>query len=178
MPRYALRAVASPNPLWQVLDSMVYSMGITKHDVRHTVSTLRDYGNISSGAFLLAFERLQKEACVKRGDFGMFVTMYVGALPFLPLQPWPTSPAPLGCPFILAAPSFRRVANRPLPLHKRGLTFAPRGPSQGAGCGYGVLSVQSRRRHGGVRRSENLVHTFSQGRTVFFLSHLLTFSRA
>ena len=49
----------------QVLDSMVYSLGITKHDVRHTVSTLRDYGNISSGAFLLAFERLQREGTVK-----------------------------------------------------------------------------------------------------------------
>lgn len=64
---------------FQVLDSMVYSLGITKHDVRHTVSTLRDYGNISSGAFLLAFERLQQEGTVKCGDIGMFVTMGPGA---------------------------------------------------------------------------------------------------
>ncbi|KAK3249796.1 hypothetical protein CYMTET_40793 [Cymbomonas tetramitiformis] len=63
----------------KVLDSMVYSVGITKHDVRHTVSTLRDYGNVSSGAFLLAFERLQKESTVKRGDYGVFVTMGPGA---------------------------------------------------------------------------------------------------
>jgi hypothetical protein len=120
---------------------MVYSMGITKHDVRHTVSTLRDYGNISSGAFLLAFERLQKEACVKRGDFGMFVTMYAC---FRGL-------APLGCPSTLTA-WFWHVANPSIaPTHERGLTFAPHGPSQGAGGGDGVLPVQSRRRHGGAR---------------------------
>lgn len=63
----------------KVLDSMVYSVGITKHDVRHTVSTLKDYGNVSSGAFLLAFERLQKEVSVKKGDYGVFVTMGPGA---------------------------------------------------------------------------------------------------
>jgi hypothetical protein len=82
---------------------MVYSMGITKHDVRHTVSTLRDYGNISSGAFLLAFERLQKEACVKRGDFGMFVTMCA------PLHP---ITHPLELSSLLPPPSSGRTHHR------------------------------------------------------------------
>ena len=34
-----------------VIDSVKLSMGLDEHDVRHTRSVLRDYGNISSGSF-------------------------------------------------------------------------------------------------------------------------------
>ena len=40
---------------------------------------LRDYGNISSGSFLVSLERLLAEGCVSAGDLGVMVTMGPGA---------------------------------------------------------------------------------------------------
>jgi uncharacterized protein YpbB len=40
---------------------------------------LRDYGNISSGSFLVSLERLLAEGCVSAGDRGVMVTMGPGA---------------------------------------------------------------------------------------------------
>ena len=37
-----------------VIDSVKLSLGLDEHDVRHTRSVLRDYGNISSGSFLVS----------------------------------------------------------------------------------------------------------------------------
>jgi 3,5-dihydroxyphenylacetyl-CoA synthase len=62
-----------------VIDSVKLSLGLEEHDVRHTRSVLRDYGNISSGSFLVSLERLLAEDCVSAGDRGVMVTMGPGA---------------------------------------------------------------------------------------------------
>jgi 3,5-dihydroxyphenylacetyl-CoA synthase len=62
-----------------VIDSVKLSLGLEEHDVRHTRSVLRDYGNISSGSFLVSLERLLAEGCVSAGDRGVLVTMGPGA---------------------------------------------------------------------------------------------------
>jgi 3,5-dihydroxyphenylacetyl-CoA synthase len=62
-----------------VIDSMKLSLGLEEHDVRHTRSVLRDYGNISSGSFLVSLERLLAEGCAAPGELGVMVTMGPGA---------------------------------------------------------------------------------------------------
>jgi 3,5-dihydroxyphenylacetyl-CoA synthase len=62
-----------------VIDSVKLSLGLEEHDVRHTRSVLRDYGNISSGSFLVSLERLLAEGCAAAGDMGVMVTMGPGA---------------------------------------------------------------------------------------------------
>jgi alkylresorcinol/alkylpyrone synthase/polyketide synthase Type III len=62
-----------------VIDSVKLSLGLEEHDVRHTRSVLRDYGNISSGSFLVSLERLLTEGRVSAGDRGVMVTMGPGA---------------------------------------------------------------------------------------------------
>jgi 3,5-dihydroxyphenylacetyl-CoA synthase len=62
-----------------VIDSVKLSLGLEERDVRHTRSVLRDYGNISSGSFLVSMERLLAEGCMAPGDLGVMVTMGPGA---------------------------------------------------------------------------------------------------
>lgn len=62
-----------------VIDSVKESLGLAEHDVRHTRSVLRDYGNISSGSFLVSLERLLAEGVAVPGDRGVMVTMGPGA---------------------------------------------------------------------------------------------------
>jgi predicted naringenin-chalcone synthase len=62
-----------------VIDSVKLGLGLAEHDVRHTRSVLRDYGNISSGSFLVSLERLLAEGAASPGDFGVMVTMGPGA---------------------------------------------------------------------------------------------------
>jgi polyketide synthase Type III len=62
-----------------VIDSVKLSLALEEHDVRHTRSVLRDYGNISSGSFLVSLERLLAEGRVSAGDRGVMVTMGPGA---------------------------------------------------------------------------------------------------
>ena len=56
-----------------------HPIGITEHDVRHTHSVLRDFGNLSSGSFLFSYQRLLQEGRVKRGDYGVMMTMGPGS---------------------------------------------------------------------------------------------------
>jgi alkylresorcinol/alkylpyrone synthase/polyketide synthase Type III len=63
----------------KVVDAIKYNLGITDWDVRHTHSVLRDYGNLSSGSFLFSFQRLLAEGRVKRGDYGVMMTMGPGS---------------------------------------------------------------------------------------------------
>jgi 3,5-dihydroxyphenylacetyl-CoA synthase len=62
-----------------VIDSVKLSLGLEEHDVRHTRSVLRDYGNLSSGSFLVSLQRLLAEGRVSAGDRGVMVTMGPGA---------------------------------------------------------------------------------------------------
>lgn len=61
-----------------VIESVKLSLGLDEHDVRHTRSVLRDYGNISSGSFLVSLERLLAEDHVATGDRGVMITMGPG----------------------------------------------------------------------------------------------------
>jgi predicted naringenin-chalcone synthase len=54
-------------------------LNLSEHDVRHTRSVLRDYGNLSSGSFLVSYERLLQEDIVRKGDYGVMMTMGPGA---------------------------------------------------------------------------------------------------
>ena len=62
-----------------VIDGALKSLKLTEHDVRHTRSVLRDYGNITSGSFIVSLERLYEEGNVKTGDVGMLMAMGPGA---------------------------------------------------------------------------------------------------
>ena len=63
----------------KVLDSVMYSLGISKHAIRHSLNSLRQMGNMSSGSFLWAYDSLLREGVAKQGEFGMFITMGPGA---------------------------------------------------------------------------------------------------
>lgn len=63
----------------KVIDAMRVNLGLTRHDLRHTVSVLRDYGNVSSGSFLFSYQRLLDERVTAPGDFGVFITMGPGS---------------------------------------------------------------------------------------------------
>jgi 3,5-dihydroxyphenylacetyl-CoA synthase len=62
-----------------VIDAVMAGLDLSEWDVRHTRSVLRDYGNISSGSFLVSLERLLAEGEVRDGDLGVMVTMGPGA---------------------------------------------------------------------------------------------------
>ncbi|MEV4583287.1 3,5-dihydroxyphenylacetyl-CoA synthase DpgA [Nonomuraea jabiensis] len=63
----------------KVIDAVRVNLALTRHDVRHTRSILRDYGNLSSGSFLFSYERLLREGVVRAGDYGVMMTMGPGS---------------------------------------------------------------------------------------------------
>lgn len=63
----------------KVIDSVKYNLDLSDHDVRHTLSVLRDFGNLSSGSFLFSLERLHAETIPTPGDFGVLMAMGPGA---------------------------------------------------------------------------------------------------
>ena len=63
----------------KVIDAIRVNLGLTRHDVRHTIDVLRDYGNVSSGSFLFSYERLLGEAVTEPDDYGVFITMGPGS---------------------------------------------------------------------------------------------------
>jgi len=63
----------------KVLDCVMYSLGLSKHAIRHSLNSLRAMGNMSSGSFLWAYESLLREKIAKPGEFGVFITMGPGA---------------------------------------------------------------------------------------------------
>jgi 3,5-dihydroxyphenylacetyl-CoA synthase len=63
----------------KVIDAIKYTVGITEHDVRHTLDILRTCGNLGSGSFLFAYKRLMDEGTVRRGDYGVMMTMGPGS---------------------------------------------------------------------------------------------------
>jgi polyketide synthase Type III len=63
----------------KVIDAVRVNLGLTRHDVRHTVGVLRDYGNLSSGAFLFSYQRLLRERIAEPGDHGILMTMGPGS---------------------------------------------------------------------------------------------------
>ncbi len=55
------------------------SLGLNDYQVRHTTSVLRDYGNLSSGSFLVSLNRLYEEQTIQNGDLGVLIAMGPGA---------------------------------------------------------------------------------------------------
>jgi polyketide synthase Type III len=63
----------------KVIDAVRVNLRLTRHDLRHTIGVLRDYGNLSSGSFLFSYERLVREDAPKPGDYGVLMTMGPGS---------------------------------------------------------------------------------------------------
>ncbi len=62
----------------KVIDAIQYNLGLTPHDVRHTLQILKNYGNLSSASLLFSFNELRKENWVREGDLGVFIAMGPG----------------------------------------------------------------------------------------------------
>ena len=62
----------------KVIDSIKYNLALTEHDVRHTRSILRDFGNLSSASFLFSYQELTREKIARRGEWGMTMAMGPG----------------------------------------------------------------------------------------------------
>jgi len=63
----------------KVIDAIKYTVGITEHDVRHTVGVLGELGNLGSGSFLFSYQRLLREGVVAPGDWCVMMTMGPGS---------------------------------------------------------------------------------------------------
>ncbi|MFJ6621529.1 3,5-dihydroxyphenylacetyl-CoA synthase DpgA [Kitasatospora sp. NPDC091335] len=63
----------------KVIDAVAVNLGLTRHDLRHTITVLRDFGNVSSGSFLFSYDRLLQEDVVRAGDYGVLMTMGPGS---------------------------------------------------------------------------------------------------
>jgi 3,5-dihydroxyphenylacetyl-CoA synthase len=72
----------------KVIDAVRVNLGLTRHDVRHTIGVLRDYGNLSSGSALFSYERLLAEGVTEPGDYGVFMTMGPGSTIEMALVQW------------------------------------------------------------------------------------------
>jgi alkylresorcinol/alkylpyrone synthase/polyketide synthase Type III len=72
----------------KVIDSVKINLGLTAYDLRHTISVLRNYGNLSSGSFLFSYEQLMEEGRVARGDYGVLMTMGPGSTIEMALVRW------------------------------------------------------------------------------------------
>lgn len=72
----------------KVIDSVKMNLDLTDHDVRHTLAILRDYGNISSSAYLFSLRELMKEGVVRAGDYGVLMSMGPGAAIETALVQW------------------------------------------------------------------------------------------
>lgn len=62
-----------------VIDGAQKSLGLADSTFRHTRSVLRDFGNLSSGSFLVSLERFYEEGKVRAGDIGLLIAMGPGA---------------------------------------------------------------------------------------------------
>jgi len=72
----------------KVIDSVRLNLGLSRDDVRHTTSVLRDHGNVSSGSFLFSYQRLRDEGIAAAGDYGVFMTMGPGSTIEMALVGW------------------------------------------------------------------------------------------
>jgi polyketide synthase Type III len=72
----------------KVIDAVGVNLGLTRHDLRHTTSVLRDYGNLSSGSFLFSYRRLLEERVTQPGDYCVLMTMGPGSTLEAALARW------------------------------------------------------------------------------------------
>ncbi len=62
----------------KVLESIKYNLGLSNHDIRHTMIVHSEYGNMSSGSVFFSLERLKNEEIAKKGDLGVLISMGPG----------------------------------------------------------------------------------------------------
>jgi predicted naringenin-chalcone synthase len=62
----------------KVIDGICARLALSEHDVRHTRVILRDFGNLSSAAFLFSYQRLAAEGVTRAGDWGAAIAMGPG----------------------------------------------------------------------------------------------------
>ncbi len=62
----------------KVVDSIKYNLGITDWDVRHTKTILRNFGNVSSSAFIFSYQELMQEGITREGQYGVTIAMGPG----------------------------------------------------------------------------------------------------
>ncbi len=84
----------------KVIDAIRVNLRLARHDVRHTIGVLCDYGNLSSGSFLFSYERLLRERVTEPGDYGVLMTMGPGSTIETALIQWlpGTEPIPRAWP--------------------------------------------------------------------------------
>ncbi|MFD0890056.1 3-oxoacyl-[acyl-carrier-protein] synthase III C-terminal domain-containing protein, partial [Streptosporangium algeriense] len=63
----------------KVIDAVRVNLGLTRHDMRHTLGVLRDYGNLSSGSFVFSYRALLRERTPEEGEYGVLMTMGPGS---------------------------------------------------------------------------------------------------
>ncbi|MEV6923834.1 3,5-dihydroxyphenylacetyl-CoA synthase DpgA [Dactylosporangium sp. NPDC051485] len=63
----------------KVIDAVRVNLGLTRHDLRHTLDVLRDYGNLSSGSFLFSYRNLVRERAPEPGEHAVAMTMGPGS---------------------------------------------------------------------------------------------------
>lgn len=61
-----------------VLSGIRDKLHLSDHDLRHTRSVLKDFGNLSSSSFLFSFKRLIEEKTIQPGDYAVMMTMGPG----------------------------------------------------------------------------------------------------
>jgi len=72
----------------KVIDSIRVNLGLSRGDMRHTISVLRDHGNLSSGSFLFSYDRLIRETQISHGDYAVLMTMGPGSTIETALVQW------------------------------------------------------------------------------------------
>ncbi|HEV2343302.1 MAG TPA: 3,5-dihydroxyphenylacetyl-CoA synthase DpgA [Actinocrinis sp.] len=72
----------------KVIDAVRVDLGLSRYDVRHTTSVLREHGNLSSGSFLFSYDRLLGEGLAEHGDHGVMMTMGPGSTIEMALLQW------------------------------------------------------------------------------------------
>jgi alkylresorcinol/alkylpyrone synthase/polyketide synthase Type III len=72
----------------KVIDGIEYNLGLTDHDMRHTLGVLQSCGNVSSASVLFSYQRLSREGKAKKGDLGVAIAMGPGACIEVALLVW------------------------------------------------------------------------------------------
>ena len=72
----------------KVIDAVQYNVGLTDHQMRHTLAVLRNFGNLSSGSILFSFRELCREGVIGEGDLGIAIAMGPGTTIETALLTW------------------------------------------------------------------------------------------
>lgn len=72
----------------KVIDAIEYNLGLTDHDVRHTLSVLGNFGNVSSGSVLFSLKEFLTRREPQTGDIGIMIAMGPGTAIETALLAW------------------------------------------------------------------------------------------